>query len=94
MATITNLNVSCSSPRAEGHADSGEYDENDGTIVAAIQWNFSAPNPTTGPHEIQLLQQDCTLVSGVVNNRRLGQSCYTVTRFAIKGGMTTLTKKS
>jgi|JI102314A1RNA_FD_contig_21_922856_length_673_multi_3_in_0_out_0_2 hypothetical protein len=94
MATITNLNVSCNSPRAEGHAESGEYNDNDGTIVADINWKFSVPNPTTGPHELQLLKQGCTVVSGVVNNKRLGESTYTVTKFSIKGNLTTLTKKT
>ena len=94
MATITSLNVSCNSPRAEGHAESGEYSDSGGSIVAAIDWKFSGPNPTTGPHELQLLQQECTVVSGVADNKRIPQSTYTVTRFAGKDSMTTLTKKT
>lgn len=93
MATITNLHVSCNSPRALGLAESGEYNDHGDSIVAAIEWKFSEPNPTTGPHELQLLQQECTVLSGVADNKRIPQSMYMVTKFVGKGGMTTLTKK-
>jgi hypothetical protein len=87
MAEITNLRVNCSSPRANGTAAEGEYDEDEGTIVAVIKWFIAGKNPTTGPHELQLLQAECT-VDGEVGRKRLSGKKYKVASYKGNGRMT------
>src|SRR5271156_4455067 len=85
MATVRDLNVTCADPRATGYAAEGEYNDGGATIVAAITWNITGKNPLMGPHELQLLQKECQVVSGSVENKRLSPTGYRVTNFAGKG---------